>query len=242
MKLRIKTALFFVIVFAAPPSAPLHARTEAQIEAQTEAEVPLESLENVLKSAEFGAEKTGFDIRLKDKSTGKPRLPQFENLAEFINTAASYALRFAAVLVCALLLALILVKLKKLPLKNILRKNARAVILPQSNEPSAAFLLELALSAHNAGRTREAWLNIFRAVVRALNKAGCVLPSGATEYECAERAGAFLRARSGEAAFGIIVEQRVRTAYRGEAGIEERFAESAEFCKALIEGGGVKNE
>jgi hypothetical protein len=153
--------------------------------------VPLQSLEEVLKSGDFGGEEEGWGVRLKRWKEPEEKEPfQFNTLswAERIREWIARILRFvlaAATLVLAVFSVWRLCKTKRDPRrKKGWSQNAmNGAAMDDAADPRR--LLEQSRACYARGELREAWAACLAAVIAAGGtRWGLVFPRNATEYEC----------------------------------------------------------
>jgi hypothetical protein len=204
--------------------------------------LPLGSLEEILESRDFGGEKDGWDIGLKNRKTDPeenelsfPLAFKAENVKKFfafslVFVAAAAAVFFAVRLAHHAAVFRSTGRIKK--------EKYRGTFVPEEGE-SAASLFEKALAFRAMNSMREAWAACFGGTLAALSRRrGLVFPRGATEYDCL-----LLVRESGrdEAPFADLVKNWAGFAYGGRdpsAGAFERAMEFGGSVLASQDGGG----
>jgi hypothetical protein len=159
--------------------------------------VPLQSLEEVLKSRDFGGEEEGWGVRLKRWKEPEEQKPfQFNTLswAERVREWIARILRFvlaAAALVLAAFSVRRLCKTERNPRrgKGRSRNAARGAAGDDAAADGASAdprrLLEWSRACYVRGELREAWAACLAAAIAAAGiRWGLAFPRNATEYEC----------------------------------------------------------
>jgi hypothetical protein len=148
---------------------------------------PLEDLERVFASKDFGGEKESWGIRQKNPQEKKEgHEPELAPWVEKIRLVFAYILR--ALLVLAMAFAAIFAFLylrRMLPGKNSIgnRKHEQSVLIRPDADPQKLFSRSLAF--YEQGNIRSAWASCFAGLAAAMIRyQGIVLPAGATEYDC----------------------------------------------------------
>jgi hypothetical protein len=151
-------------------------------------EAPLEALQSILASPEFGGEREGWGIRFRNRKETENRPFNLDLAPWFPVMGRIFALVLRALLVLGLLAlgifcALYLYRLRE-PGRTA-RGRGKAGPLRGEKPGSAEELLSDALNLYRAGRIREAWARCFVASLAAWSRyGGVVFPAGATEYRC----------------------------------------------------------
>ena len=151
--------------------------------------VPLDVLHTILKSPDFGGERDGWGIRLKQNNKNT-KLPQL-NLN--INPLLEKIRQFTAILLRAVLIGLLIfiavmifIRLRSLGTgKSLFKKAGRIKTIPHTPGQDPQALLEQSQKYFEQGLLREAWGLCIAALFRSLTLyRGLVFPPDATEYGC----------------------------------------------------------
>ncbi|MDR0451037.1 MAG: hypothetical protein LBH26_07205 [Treponema sp.] len=151
---------------------------------------PLEALQSILASPEFGGKKEGWGIRFRQREEQeereKPRLlspASWLPAARRISALALRALLALGFLALGLFCGFCLYRLRETGGKG--EERGKAGALPGEKAEIPEELLREALDLHRAGRIREAWARCFAASLAAWSRSGRLsFPAGATEYRC----------------------------------------------------------
>jgi hypothetical protein len=215
---------------------PAPVKAYGETPAPDSAAVPLGVLEEILGSEDFGGEKPGWGIRLRNQQENDEPLPQLDVApwVEVIKKIFAAALRIVlalAILALGIFSALYMYRLRNRG--GVRRRRIHAEALP-ANAPgeSPAQLLERARRLHNSGQLREAWAACFAAALAAWSRyRGVSFPPEATEYGCL----ALVR-KSGPAGargFADMVLHWVALAYGGRLPPEGAFDRALVLCESL---------
>ena len=236
-KKRALPSVALALLIAAGLSAPV--QTFAESGEFNNTDIPLETLDTVLASPEFGGEREGWGIRWKNP--GEPRKTDFD-LAPWVETvrqAFALALRlFLFALAAAFIVFLVFQAIKWRETKRFPKDHWLATSAGAAKEEDPAALLEKARVFFNAGETRAAWAWCIAALIRAWPRyRGVFFPPHATEYECAEIAGKSAPAQNGAEdtarRFSESVRHWVNFAYGGRMPPEGSFEAAAALCEHL---------
>ncbi|QQO10481.1 hypothetical protein [Breznakiella homolactica] len=198
--------------------------------------VPMDTLEEVLASPDFGGERKTWTIQLKDPPE-QGESPDFDipDWTEAIKRGFGYFIRtllVAAIGAAVVYAAYRLYRYSKLRTGQPFRKTSR--IAPDAGPDSPEALLEQARKYFDQGFLREAWASCVAAAEGTYEiQGGLTFPADATEYEClamVTRSGA-----PGAEGFGTLIRVWVSFAYGGKAPAPESFEETLAFCSALQE-------
>jgi hypothetical protein len=224
--------LLAICLFAAPPPvfaeetpAPPDPAFFSGAGEEAPGELPLETLQGILASPEFGGEREGWGIRFRDRTERENRplnLAPWFPLMQRIFALILRALLVLGFLALGIFCALYLYRLGEPGKKRDHRGKIRA---PGEEEPGTAEeLLAGALDLYRAGRIREAWARCFAASLAAWSRYRRVgFPAGATEYRCL----ALVRAVEPDTAacegFAELISHWVALAYGGKIPPEGAF-------------------
>jgi hypothetical protein len=233
--------LLGILLFFTPPPG----RAEPPQEGRA-AGPPLEKLEKVFESEDFGSEKDGWGIRLKRRDyPGLDPIPWVEKIKGFF---AHILLFFLAALIAASAVFLLacLLKNRRAKTKRPGKRRLGNTEAPSGEDPG--LMLEKALSLYGQGELRPAWAACLGACLGFLSRDRRFLfPREATEYDCLalmERGlgGDKARARSYLppertvdilAEFSFLVDTWINLAYGGQLPPGGAFERAAAFGKAL---------
>jgi hypothetical protein len=230
---RILPVLLFVCVFSAPvfpedgPPAP-----EAP-----PVPIPMEELEEVFASPDFGQWRETWQIRGKKDSMpretpGEPiTLPP--DWKKKTKELLARGLRLVLVASLAGFAAFSLYRLSRMGKTRAAGKNGRFYGAARPSPEKPRELLRGARELHAQGRTREAWALCFRAARAAYGVSkGLDFPPGATAYNClalAQKAGCDV-----SGGFARLVRDWVYCAYAGKPPAGSAFEEALGFCHSLL--------
>jgi hypothetical protein len=192
--------------------------------------IPLEGLETVFSSKEFGSAKNVLSIRLKRHSEKKENNDKFTGTGFLKKIAANFIM---IMLITAVIMFIIIIIFKtknsSFIFKSLKIKDGGSHT--QIHE-TAAGMLTRAQIAYKNGNFRDAWSSCFNCAITVLSEAGVKFPSSATEYECLHIIAKYIP--SIYAPFESIVENRVNIAYRSKYPEESCFESSVNFCQKII--------
>jgi hypothetical protein len=172
-------------LFAAPPPVFAQEPPPSNPAVFSGAPAPLETLQGILASPEFGGEREGWGIRFRNRE--KPEDRHFQLAPWFPAALRIFALILRALLALAFLAlgifcGLYLYRLRK---PGEARDRGKTSALRGEKPETPEELLSGALDLHRAGRIREAWARCFAASLAAWSRyRGLSFPAGATEYRC----------------------------------------------------------
>jgi len=203
------------------------------------ADVPLETLQAIYDSDDFGGEKDTWGIRLKkpvkDINIPSPRL-------DGVREAFAFVFRLIIIAAIAALVVFLLYYLRKFkwdrgggadrPYLTPLQKN---------REENPALLLEKALRFYEQGDTRLAWGYCTAAAILSWPfYRGLAFPPNATESDCANMVSSMTanaansQITSEEAkVFGELIKNWVYLAYAQRLPVDGSFEQALAFCKSL---------
>ena len=233
-----------------PPDAPV---LSGGVPADLAAGAPLETLDGILNSGDFGGPEEGWGIRLKNRKTD--REPPELNLAPWMKTvkqAFAFALRLMLVLgICGFGVFLVFYfyrnhksRRRKAALPGGWTMDGHANLRGESPEA----LLEKAQALHAEGNVRRAWGFCLAALIQSWSRyRALIFPPDATEYDCLALVRAERKAGAAEAAgtgpgdagsretesFAAAVGRWVALAYGGRLPPAGSFEETLAFCRSL---------
>jgi hypothetical protein len=198
---------------------------------------PLELLDEILASPDFGGEREGWGIRLKERGeeTAAPGM-DFSSLFGGLKRFFAIFLRTLAVLlVLSLLVFAVLMYIRRRKKAAFPGEggNSFSLAAPLQGDPEGFFLRARALQGE--GLFRESWANLFSGVIAAFSlRRGLDLPQGATEYGClALVRSAFPEEQPG---FEGLIRRWIGLAYGGILPGEGAFEEALAYGEALARG------
>ena len=200
-------------------------------------EVPLEKLQNILESPDFGGEKDSWGIRFKNP-------PQERDIPDFnINPALeklrlifAYVLRFFLIIfIAALAVLLFLYARKFINKRNFAANEYAATILHETLAENPQALLEKALYFFEQGNLRMAWGYCTAAAILSwMLYRGVDFPPNATENDCADIVSSMPAfSRDEVQGFCHLIKHWVNFAYAGRLPPSGSFEEAAAFCKSM---------
>jgi hypothetical protein len=204
---------------------------------------PLETLEQIFASEEFGGEKEGWGIRWKNREENQERdweLPDFEAASwiQKIRQVFAFTLRLILVLgICGLGFVCIRYLYTNRRGKPALRESWNMTGLFDSSGPDPEALLEKARAFYGEGDLRRAWGCCLAALFEAWSRyRRPAFPPDATEYGCLALVRAAGAASGETAAFASVVTRWAAFAYGGRTPPAESFEAALAFCRSLIPG------
>ena len=199
--------------------------------------VPIDVLNQILSSPDFGGQQEGWGIRLRNQkeATKQPEL-NFDWLAKIKDFFGMVLFLILILLIIAAVgyIALRLYRLKKNSI-NKKGKNWKSSFLTRSggtiiSDPNT--LLSEALLLHNQGMIRDAWAKCFLAAIAIYSTQDDLeFPVDATEYDCLSIVKK-TKARNIEG-FGALVLSWTGLAYGGKMPDNGIFEKAVEFCNSL---------
>lgn len=234
---RARTAAALVFLAVLGIAAPV--QTFAETGESGAAAVPLETLDTVLASPDFGGERESWGIRWKNPR--EPREIDF-GIAPWVQTirqAFALALRiFLGILAAAFGIFLVFQARKWRGTKPFsqTRRPAASAAVAEAADP--AVLLAQARHFFNSGEQRAAWAWCIAALIRAWSRyRGQEFPPSATEFEWVELTGKSIAAHNGaedeQRRFTSAVRHWVLCAYGGRIPPEGSFEAAAALCEHL---------
>jgi len=200
-------------------------------------DVPLEQLQNILDSPDFGSERDSWDIRWKNAPKERD-IPDFnfDPLLEKIRSIFAYVLRsILIILIAALAVFLFLYARKFINKKNSEAKKSAMTIMHGIPAENPQALLEKAIDFFEHGNLRMAWGYCTAAAILSWPLyRGLVFPPNATESDCADMASSTPAFSHDEVqVFCKLIKHWVNFAYAGRLPPSGSFEEAAAFCKLM---------
>jgi hypothetical protein len=203
-------------------------------------EAPLDKLENILTSPDFGGEKDAWDIKLKNPPEKKEKIfisnYNHNKLIRQLEQIFASGLRTIIIIssvIAGIIIFIIAVKLLKN--KNIVMINKPVIsISHESPGENPQELLDKAIELYKQGNLRIAWGHCTAAAIISLKLyRNLVFPPNATENDCAKIAKAKLIVEEEALKFQELIKTWIRFIYAGLYPQEEDFNEAVAFCKTL---------
>jgi hypothetical protein len=198
--------------------------------------VPLEELQNILESPDFGSEKDSWGIQLK-KQREEKRTPDIDFSSAFEKLRLIFAniLRiFLALSVIAVAVSLFIFARKLINKKIPVKKKQIITALYGIDAKNPETLLQKSLDSYNQGELRLAWGYCTAALILSWQiYRSVIFPSNATENDCADIVN-LTQPNSDEAEiFGSLIRHWVNLAYAGRLPPPESFNEAVNYCRGI---------
>ncbi|MCL1959619.1 MAG: hypothetical protein FWF68_08465 [Spirochaetes bacterium] len=200
-------------------------------------EVPLEILQDILDSPDFGGEKDSWGIRFKNEHEPKNNFNfDINPIMEKLRIIFAFILRFILIMLIAAFAVFLFLYARKLvnERNNAAKKTAASVLrgIPLLNPDD---LLEKAAYFFEHENLRLAWGYCTAAAILSWSLyRGLVFPPNATESDCAGMVKSMTADNPDEAgAFCSLINDWVSFAYAGQLPPAGHFEEAAAFCKLL---------
>jgi hypothetical protein len=224
----VMVVLFMLFLFL-----PLKTFADAGESYKASGDVPLEKLQAIFDSSDFGSEKETWGIRLK-KPLEKRDVPSLKGNMERLKEAFALTLRFFLAALIAALVVLLLFYLRKFRRDRGGGVNRPYIkLLHKTHEENPELLLEKALSFHEQGDTRLAWGYCTAAAILSWPfYRGVNFPPNATESDCAGLVSSSCNTEEAQI-FGKLIKNWVYLAYAERFPPEGSFEEAVAFCKSL---------
>ena len=202
-------------------------------------DVPLETLQNILESPDFGTVEDSWGIRLRNPSQPGD-FPEYDfGFTEHLRRIFAYILQFILIGIIAGLIVFLFIYLRKFRQSKAAGTGSadiKTMHTHPAEDPTA--LLEKALSFHEQGKIRLAWGYCTAAAIQSWPHYYDInFPPNATENDCAHIVNLKTGNNPQAYAFGKLVKHWVYFAYGGRHPPEGSFEEAAALCKIL----GIKN-
>jgi hypothetical protein len=198
-------------------------------------EIPLEKLQNIFDSPDFGSEEETWGIRLKNPR--EPRdIPDFNinPMIERLRWIFAFVLRFILICLIAALAVILFLFARKYKIKNSPAKNYSITVPQETLAENPQLLLKKAVDFFEKNDLRMAWGFCTAAAILSWPLyRGIIFPPNATESDCANIVSSTSRT-SGEAeVFSELINQWVNFAYAGRLPPAGSFEKAVSFCKSL---------
>jgi hypothetical protein len=222
---------------------PFRLPAETAFPGEPGGETPLETLEHIFASGDFGSEQEGWGIRLKNQA--EDREAEEINLAPWVQTIKQV---FARVLQFGIILAIGC--LGFFCIRYLYKNHGKKVPVPRGIEMAGRFppgrknpeaLMAEALALYKRGELRRAWGCCLAALLESWSQyRGPAFPPDVTEYGCLAlaRVSAEAGATDGSGTdeldtFAQVIDRWTALAYGGRPPPEGSFGEALAFCRSL---------
>ena len=203
-----------------------------------EDDIPLNELQKILDTEDFGGKKDSWGIRLKNNPDKEEKSKfNFDKLWELLNKLRDFfanGLRIFLVFMIAALFVLIMIYLRKIKLRKNIKNSVPAInLLNTKIKKDPKLLLEQALDYHKQGNIRLAWGFCTAAAIQSWQVYREInFPADATENDCVNIIN--LKTASADAgSFNKLINNWIHLAYAGRLPPEESFNEAVNFCILL---------
>jgi len=238
-KLNKKKSGVLAVIFLICLFIPVNTFTQDwKIEDFPEKTIPMEKLQKILDSPDFGGEIDSWGIKLKKKQNdGDVTEFNFDITSERLRFIFAFALRFLIITCIAAAAVLLIIFVRKLVYKKKPEtvEGSTMTILHGIPFGNPELILQKAVDFHNQENLRMAWGYCTAAAILSWTAyRGLVFPPGATESECANIAGSMPSCSSYEAhAFNKLINSWINFAYAGQVPPAGSFEEAAAFCRSM---------
>jgi hypothetical protein len=206
---------------------------------ETDDKVPMEKLNEILKSPDFGGEKDTWGIKFKKQQEERENNFDISPMMERLRFIFAFILRLIiVVLVAALIVFLIFYVHRFVNNKNNKTEKSTVAIMNGIPLGNPELILQRAVDFFEKGNLRLAWGYCTTAGILSWTAyRGLLFPPDATESECVKIAGSSF---SGDEviAFNRLINHWVNFAYAGRLPPAGSFEEAAAFCKSMRESNG----
>jgi hypothetical protein len=192
---------------------------------------PLESLEEIFESKDFGGEKDSWGIRWKNKTENETAAISVAPWVKNIKQIFGFVLRLVLVAAITALVVLMFFYMRRNYLPGRVKKKKYRGLAASFSVESAEALFEKALAFRRKGCIREAWAACLAGTLSAFSEyRGLEFPGDATEYDCLS-----LVKKSGldAAPFAGLVENWIGLAYAGKDPAEGAFERAVGFGRSI---------
>jgi hypothetical protein len=202
--------------------------------------IPVDTLNSILDSPDFGGEKDSWGIRLKPKAKEK-KLPEFNTdfspLLSKIRKVFALMLRVLLICLIVFLAVLSFFYIKKHRNKQqVFRKRGTVRISPETAEIDPCVLLKKSQEMFVRGDLRQAWGLCIAALFRRIEVYyGIKFPPGATEYDCMNVISNVIPAQ--EHILALPVNHWISYAYGGYIPTEDNYHNAISCCMDIAKTG-----
>ena len=200
-------------------------------------EVPLETLQNILNSPDFGGEQDSWGIRLKNPPK-ESDIPDFNisPILEKLRIIFAFMLRIILIAVLTAFFVFLFLYVRKLiHNKNSEEKVSALTFLSGIPSGNPELLLKKAEAAFEKGSLRMAWGYCTAAAILSWPLyRGIAFPPNATESDCAGIVNSTPSCNHDEVqTFERLINNWINFAYAGRLPQKDSFTEAAAFCKSM---------
>jgi len=226
-------AVFLICLFI-----PVNTFTQDwKIEDSPEKNIPMEKLQKILDSPDFGGEIDSWGIKFKKKPDDRDVTGfNFDAALERLRFIFAFALRFIIIICIAAAAVLIIIFVRKQVYKKKPEtEESTMTILHGIPVGNPELILQKAMDFHDQKNLRMAWGYCTAAAILSWTAyRGLVFPPGATENECTTMACSMPSCSSYEAhAFNKLINNWINFAYAGQLPPAGSFEEAAAFCRSM---------
>jgi hypothetical protein len=234
-RLNKKTSGVLAVIFLVCLFVPVNAFTEDLVfEDSPEKNIPMEKLQEILASPDFGGETDSWGIKFKEKQDDREF--NFNTTLEKLRFIFASALRIIIIICITVAAVLIIIFVRKLVYnKKPETEESKMTILHGIPLGNPELILQKAMDFHAQKNLRMAWGYCTAAAILSWTVyRGLVFPPGATENECANLAGSIPSCNSSDVhVFNKLINNWINFAYAGQLPPEGSFEEAAAFCKSM---------
>jgi hypothetical protein len=193
---------------------------------------PLDALDNILASPDFGASEDHWVIRLKNQSSVQKE-PAHAPKIDGVRPILAWALRLIVIALATFFIVRAIFLLRKSTAKSAMPSPADSRLLSGQPPLDPEALLHDAAGLYAQGRIRDAWAACLSAGMGLLSyRVHKPIPPGATEYDCLAMAHS-LREED-VSGFSALVQDWIALAYQGKAPEAGAFEQNLRFCEGLL--------
>jgi len=212
------------------------------IENLPEKNIPMEKLQKILDSPDFGGETDSWGIKFKEKQdSGNIARFNLITMLEKLRFIFAFALRLIIVICIAAAVVLIIIFVRKRVYKKEPKTEKYAMTILQGMPlGNPELILQKAMDFYDQKNLRMAWGHCTAAAILSWTVyRGLVFPPGATESECTNIACSTPSCSGSEAhAFNRLINNWINFAYAGQFPPAGSFEEAAAFCRSMRESNG----
>ncbi|MCL2230548.1 MAG: hypothetical protein FWC01_05580 [Treponema sp.] len=194
-------------------------------------EAPLELLQKILESPDFGGEEDTWNLKLRRPA--QPGQHRGITLPENLREIVAKSLLIILIGVIAVIAVFLILYLRKYEMKK--GGNGKSVLKSQKNDADdPVFLLEKAINYHKQGEIRLAWGYCTAAAIHSWhNFRGIEFPPNATENDCAKIVCSISDNSPKALNFANLIKNWVYLAYAKRLPAEGSFDEAVDLCISL---------
>jgi hypothetical protein len=194
---------------------------------------PLDALDKILASPDFGATEDHWVIRLKNQSDDAQEESVLVPEIDGIRPILAWALRLIVIALAAFFIVRCIFLFRKSVAKSGMPSPAESRLLSGHPLLDPEALLRDAVGLYAQGRIREACAACLSAgIVLLSGRVHKPIPPGATEYDCLALAHSLHE--EDVSGFSALVQDWIALAYRGKALEAGAFERNLRFCEGLL--------